>query len=231
MTFGSVFGRTFSPTFQPSSQAAAVVGGGWWDLDGTITSCIAAYQPKGAANEPASRIDLATGNYNATLVGTAGWDSNGWIPLGSNYYKTGIIPTANMSFILLTSTWLNHNVCGKSTGVTDGTEYFGVSSLTNYIRFQYGTNLQDPSINQYIFTGTYAIAGTKAYINGSDAGVTLDNSWNGTTYDFWILRSNDNGTASGKLYTSSCRIKAFAFYSEVLTGTQISNLHTAMAAL
>lgn len=34
-------------------------GGGWWDLNGTITGCVAAYQPKGAASYAASKVNLA----------------------------------------------------------------------------------------------------------------------------------------------------------------------------
>ena len=57
MAFASNFGRILSPTFQPNSQAKKA--GGWWDLNGTITSCIAAYQPKGAASYAASKVNLA----------------------------------------------------------------------------------------------------------------------------------------------------------------------------
>jgi len=56
-------------------------GGGWWDLNGTIKSCVAAYQPVGAADYAASKVNLLNpGTYNLSDgVAYPDWASaTGW---------------------------------------------------------------------------------------------------------------------------------------------------------
>lgn len=71
----------------PGAGAGAAVMGGastWWDLDGAIACCVAAYQPKGAANIAASYINLANPGVNNAAPGVApahnpatGWTFDG----------------------------------------------------------------------------------------------------------------------------------------------------------
>lgn len=231
MTFGSTFGRTFSPTFQPSSQAAAVAGGGWWDLNGTITSCVAAYQPKGAASYAASKVNL-TGNtdYDGTSSSTPPeWDtSTGW------------------AFDLTKSTRIITGVAGVNTGWSviirysnseaDGLRYvcgayYGMGGIygdhglvpSRYSKVYYGGSPKSPGL----MSGILAIAGTIGYRNGTEDLDPVDVKHTGTVV-YCIGSSSNSGTyLSG--YTG--KVQAFALYNSVLTSTQIGNLTTAMAAL
>lgn len=222
MTFGSVFGRTFSPTFQPSSQAASDT---WWDLNGTITSCVAAYQPKGAASYAASLVDLSGNGNDATEVAAPGWDStNGW----TNYDVTAKIDTGvvfdsvDMSMIVR---YANYDITKSSNyAPIVGIDVFRKNFCINVfsqprIYYQWG----DGAIAEYdaSTTGVAALTQKVGYYNGSLVG-TISPTYEGV--------SNTNLTifGGGDAYLS---ILAFAIYSEVLTSTQVGNLTTAMAAL
>jgi len=66
----------------------------WWVVAGK--TCVAAYQPKGAADIAASYVNLASpGTYNAAPGTAPTWDAtSGWIFNGSTQYlTTGVIPT------------------------------------------------------------------------------------------------------------------------------------------
>lgn len=235
MTFGSVFGRTFSPTFQPKSQAAASAANGWWDLDGTITSCVAAYQPKGAASLAAS-YDNLTGNatYDCVAGSAPSLDANGWYG-ASAYLKTGVVPQANYTMIARISSH-NHKDVGIIIGcVASGNNfYFKMGSTTNNMAFCNGTNEVEWAQGTYVISnGIYAIAGSNGYYGGTAKVATLDNTWGTNTNDIWLMKANSNGTPVGKFspYWAGDRFMAFAVYNATLTSTQIGNLTTAMAAL
>lgn len=231
MTFGSSFGRTFSPTFQPSSQAAA---GGWWDLDGTITSCVAAYQAKGAASLAIAKVNLANpGTYDATAVnGNVGWSvDNGFESSKDNNYKlnTGVtVNSANWTFIIRFSNYVNskynENLCGywnnsKITGFRFRTSK-GVGNFANYTYDTYNVVVDtDGSLT----SGVVGAAGSTAYLNGSSVGtITQNESQDGV---FYICGRN---YAENSLTVNTI---AFAIYNSVLTSTQMGLLTTAMAAL
>lgn len=233
MTFGSTFGRTFSPTFQPKSVAAAFSG--WWDLDGTITSCVAAYQPKGAASLAAS-YDNLTGNatYDCVVGSAPSLDANGWYG-DSAYLKTGIVPQANYTMIARISSH-NHTSVGIIIGcVASGNNfYFKMGSTVNNMAFCNGTN--EVELVQYLYAiadGIYAIAGSKGYYGGAAKVATLDNTWGTNTNDIWLMKANSAGTPVGRFNSAwtSHRFMAFAVYNTVLTDAQIANLTTAMNAL
>jgi len=228
MTFGSTFGRTFSPSFQPKSQAA---GGGWWDLNGTITSCVAAYQPKGAASYAASKTNLAnSGTYDAT-DGAAypTWDaSTGWKFNGSTQYlKCGFTPTTQSHSVII-----RFNDMQASNGALFGTWY---SVNVHYLiqpyhsapgcRYWSGSN---PLVTSVIATGVLAIAGNKAYKNGTAETGTLPTGSSSAEPECYIGGYNSNNTLTG---ASNVYITAFAYYSATLTATEVANLTTAMAAL
>jgi hypothetical protein len=234
MTFGSVFGRTFSPTFQPSSQAA-VAGGGWWDLSGTITSCVAAYQPKGAASYAASLVDLS-GNGNNAAEGTSpswasetGWDFSGdaqlLVPYTGNIGAVIVFAKAagagggdygnyfNLNHAYTALIQINSNYVGNSINYDwDGT------LLSNY----FGGNIKvDHTVGMNLVAGTRV----DTYFNGTDVGNIAKTA-----------AINSDGLVIGNRYAAPSRyfggyIYAIAFYSTGLTDTQMGNLHTAIAAL
>jgi hypothetical protein len=229
MTFGSTFGRVFSPTFHPKSQAKK--GGGWWDLNGTITSCVAAYQPKGAASYAASKVNLAnSGTYDAT-DGAAypTWDaSTGWKFNGSTQYlKCGFTPTTQSH-----SAIIRFNDMQAGNGALFGAWY---SRNVHYLiqpyhsepgcRYWSGSN---PLVTSVIATGVLAIAGNKAYKNGTAETGTLPTGSSSAKPECYIGGYNSNNTFTG---ASNVYITAFAYYSATLTATEVANLTTAMNAL
>jgi len=235
MTFGSTFGRVFSPTFQPKSQAASATGG-WWDLDGTITSCVAAYQAKGAASLAAAKVNLANpGTYDAAAVnGNVGWSAdNGFMSSKDNNYKlnTGVtINSANWTFIIRFSGYVNskpnENLCGYWNNAKISAFRFRTSSnVGNFANYTYDTYtvVIDSDVSGSLTSGVVAAAGSAAYLNGTNVGTITQ----GTGQDglFYICGRN---YAENSLTVNTL---AFAIYNSVLTSTQVSNLTTAMAAL
>jgi hypothetical protein len=243
MTFGSTFGRTFSPSFQPKSQAA----GGyttWWTLDGAITSCVAAYQPKGAASYAASKTNLANpGTYDATNgAAYPTWDvATGWTfnNASSQYLNSNITPTVNGQWSVIINyaytrpaTYSYPTVFGcqptpndypqLTLCVENGTS--GAPSNNTVLRNGHITGL---TITPRIDSGTVAIAGNKAYSNGSLVG-TLTVGSVANTYKLYIGAINNNANI---ISFFNGIIKSLAIYNATLTAPQVAALTTAMAAL
>lgn len=226
MTFGSTFGRVLSPTFQPKSQAVASSASTWWDLNGTLTSCVAAYQPKGAASYAASKVNLANpGTYDAAhYTQYPDWDAtNGWMFDKSNSegLKTGYVASdENVTVIVRYS---------NNTGSLYEIQTL-VSNLKTaiWLRVSYGFWFTSGSSNdQYVNNpnnhSVAALAGYNCYVDGSSAINLTDNSFTPDS-EFFI------GYYPNTRYYNGY-IQAVAIYNAHLTSTQISNLATAMAAL
>ena len=197
----------------------------WWSLDGTITSCVAAYQPKGASSYVKSLVNL-TGNsaYNAIAGNAPSWNAtDGWIfnSASSQYLKTGVTPNSlNWSFIVkmqdldTNDTW----VLGYYT-----TQGFGVQA--NFANNVFYYNGNSYSISRTISTGILAVAKNQGYYNGTANGGTWYQIAH-TAGEIWI------GDISGQYrrYFNGY-IQAVAIYNDTLTPTQIANLTTAINAL
>lgn len=237
MTFSPSFGRIFSPSFKPNSLAmAAAASGGWWDLDSVITSCVAAYQPKGADDLADSYINLANpGTYNLTLGSAPAFNaSTGWDFSGGNYYlKTGVQNA-------LDQTW---SMIIRYTNATSGTLYlagnytlsdnaFGLYPYRadNTVRYVSGRTYSLRSVSPQLASGVLAIAGRQGYRDGSAETTTIDSaSGIGTVGEIYIGCMNyNNGTP---LQYFAGKIQALALYNATLTSTQVGLLTTAMNAL
>lgn len=221
MAFASNFGRILSPTFQPNSQAKKA--GGWWDLNGTITSCIAAYQPKGAASYAASLVNL-TGNtdYDATETTQPGWDAtNGW----TNYdaaanLDTGVVfDSVDMSMIVR---YANFDYTKSSqyptiVGVNVWRKKFTMV-VYNQPRIYYSWG--DASITKWDVGASAVVAMTQkiGYYNGSVVG-TCSPTYEGISNTTIRIFNGEDAYLS---------ILAFAIYDSVLTSTQVGLLTTAM---
>ena len=232
MTFGSVFGRTFSPTFQPSSQAAASSASTWWDLNGTITSCVAAYQAKGAASYAASLTDLSGNSNDATEGNAPDWDvTNGWkfVKTNNDYLKTGIIPADNYSVAFRYSDAVNEATFELSSlKNTPNNCYFELNaSISANMRFLYGDKAMTIS-GGYKLNGIMVMTSAAGYYNGEKVGEIPAYTWNGTTYEVIIGGRNTNGNIGNY---ANVYVQAAAIYSGTLTPTQVGNLTTAMNAL
>lgn len=217
-----------------SSNDAPWTGTGTWYLPTglTLSDVIAAYQSLKAPSELKSRTDIASGTYPLTIVGTPKWDVNGWYYSGGNYYKTGIVPTANMSALFFMKVLRNHSVMSHWLGVVDTTSFGLLSNETNYCKFIYGTNIVSSGISAYNENNvSYGIAGAKGYRNGVDLSITLDNAYTGTTHDIWMLRHNNGGSPGGTLYFDTSRLSAAVFYNKVISTDQMLEIHQALVAI
>ena len=230
MTFGSVFGRVFSPTFQPKSQAA---GGGWWDLNGTITSCVAAYQPKGAASYAASKVNLANpGTYNAVDGTAPDWDAvNGWKFDGvDDWLDTDAVVTDRYGALIV-------RFSGATTQNNDAgiTCYFSSTRRGNFgimPNTQYGVRyyqLSSPcNKSPSAASGVLAISDFHGYRDGVEDGSWSPNFATGeTNVPLNIGRTN---SFRGTVYCL-VNVQAWVLYSSPITPAQVSALTTAMNAL
>jgi len=228
MTFSPSFGRIFSPSFKPNSLADAVVAGGWW-LSGGISAadCLIAYQPKGAADYAASKVNLANpGTYNATeSTSTIAWTTEtGWDNTATGrYMKTGF------------SDWLReYSLIIKFSDIASGTYLLGDNDNCLYIRtggrvanYGEGANKSSTFIAITDFTsGVMAISDRTAYKDKVAYGSALQESANDLTAEIFLF-----GGYLGGSYVVLGKIQAFALYKITLTGTQVGLLGTAMNAL
>lgn len=221
MTFGSTFGRAFSPTFQLKSQAA-VAGGGWWDLNGTITSCLSAFQPKGAASYAASLLDLSGNGYDAVegvSRDPSKWDStNGWQCYSGSSNTT--FRTSHKGATGMTGIARFSNASGYYLfGIINR---WGVDPSGTGISY---TNNSTVTISPALTSGIVALTNSKGYRNGV---LDTDGIGNRTGLENFYI-----GIGSSEEYSFNFLgyIQAIAFYSTTLTSTQIGNLTTAMNAL
>jgi hypothetical protein len=209
----------------------------WW-LAGDINpvNCLAAYQPKGAADKTASFTNLANvGTYTASEGnGTISFSSaNGWyFDSAGDRIDTGLpIPASANS--------LSYSVVGRyslfSTGHSSG--YGRLCAAGNdgefFIIPYAAEDIPDNRIffkngNQVFLkfgqkTATSGFAKNKGYGNGSHIANIPDGSVSGGNLHIGN-RSSNSSTLDGYIY-------AFAVYDTELTVAQMLALHTAMNLL
>jgi hypothetical protein len=201
----------------------------WW-LSGGIpaANCLAAYQPKGAANLAASYVNLANpGTYNAAPGVAPTWSAaTGWTFDGSSQYLiTGDIIGAN------TYT----TVCLFSNAAS------GVFTMYGTAQGGIGNNRIMPNRSNSVFygdtakgpgmaSGVVGIAGTSGYRNGviDAAGAAVGN---GSIAMVLGAQSQVSGGVPSITAYWPGKIQAYAVYDIVLTAPQMLAIATAMAAL
>lgn len=215
----------------------AVSAGGWW-LSGGInpSNCIAAYQPKGAADKTSSLINLANpGIYNAAEGGTLDWNTtNGWIFDGGAEYDFAYINgytmnTATADYSIIIQLYLagaGRVSEGRAYNIASWGEHCIVPYQGNYGGLKrwiaYGGNYE-PVASAPPYEINIAIATQKAYIDGVYSGdIPTGTDRSGTVY--FGNRSNGQRQMNGY-------IRACALYDTTLTSDQVSALTTAMNAL
>jgi len=240
MAIGSTFGRTFSPTFQSKSQAEAEAGGYtiWWTLDGALTTCIAAYQPKGAANLDTSYTNLANvGTYTCsannapTQNATDGWVftadalKNGLTSISSSAEFTVISRFTNMQATVAEDYLFGGASAANGHGVDIRPRYTG-----DVIRYHHGPNYVNGSACPT--SGVLAVSKDGGYLNGVSDSDSLAACDFGTyqLYNFSI-GSRYWGETEYASTRITCYIQAFAIYNSTLTAPQIAELTAAMNAL
>lgn len=208
---------------------------GWWDASGTISGCVAAYSPVGAADLAASYVNLQNpGTYNAAPVGgsapthasATGWGHNGT----SQYLSTGLTPTNDGTWTIL-ARWSgtsgnNRTPIGFYT--TGGAMLIGSSaanvSVYNGLHYPAGIAPNTPQLAG----GVYGFAGKTAYRNGVAEAVAIP-AGSGPAFPLLIGALNLNGSSAIQHFLGD--IQAIAVYSVTLTAGQMATVSASMAAL
>jgi hypothetical protein len=207
------------------SPRAASASGGWWDNNGAISGCVAAYAAKGATSLAASYTNL-TGNatYNAapgvapTFSSADGWTFNG----STQYLTTGIVPAATWTMIVRFSSATNNGIVAGS----DGNMRFwilpnGASGVS------YGCDANALTVSPALTSGVLAIANLNCYRNGVANGVITA----GTATPAQIIYIGGRNLSGVVNLPIAAKIQALAIYSTTLTAGEVATLTTLMNAL
>jgi len=198
---------------------------GWWNLDGAITSCVAAYQPIGAASYAASKVNLANPGTFDTIDGAAypTWDAtNGWMfaSESTQYLDTGLTPLLGWTFIIRFSNAPSavQVLCGQYFHPY----YYRILPNRNNLVY-YGTSTKAPGMT----SGVLAIAGDDGYRNGS---LDYENALigSGAFLSFYLGAQHEEAGASAPY---GGYIQAFAMYNSALTAQNVADLTVAMNSL
>lgn len=210
--------------FQPRVTSAAAST--WWDDNGAISGCVAAYQPKGSASLAASYTNLANPGTYAAAPGVAptfntadGWTFNG----STQYLTTGIIPTNNQTWSAIVR--FSNASADDSSMLFGGGSYFAIQQRRTGGAVGWwngGFLTETPGVT----TGVLGFAGATAYRNGIAVAGSIS-AGSGSLAALFIGAAN----AGGAILHANIKIQAIAFYSVVLTGTQFGAITTAMQAL
>ena len=205
----------------------------WWDLDDTITSCVGAWQPKGAASYTASKVNLTgdTDVYMTDHTSYPTWDTGtGWSFSADNarLIVTGLDVSKDQSWSFI-ARYANQGAADYG-GIFNNNASSGYTIVlnprrisVNLRRYCYGTT--NVNRGSYSASGVIALAGRQPYFDGSTDGDALSEySTTGTT----SLILGGLTLASHPWYGD---VIALAVYNAVLTSTQIADLNTAINAL
>jgi hypothetical protein len=203
-----------------------------WYLSGGVSAanCIAAYQPKGAASLAASYDNLAGASYDAapgvapTFDAETGWTFNG----STQYLDTGVDPVNDQTWSMIVrysgATTVNYvAICGTRIG--GGTAFAIEPNSPDGVYYASGGFVAKAT---GVAAGNLAIAGTKAYRNGVDEGLTLGVSA-GDWASVLIGCFRDTGGAPAQFCAAS--VQAIAIYDVTLTADQVAAITAAMGDL
>lgn len=217
--------------------AAAVIP---WYLAGGISAanCLAAYEPKGAADYAASKVNIVNpGTYNAAKqTNDPGWDAaNGWMFAANNdALKTGLAIADAWSWIVQFTNvpaGASQNIAMAGGSTAAANPKFISPNYFNYAHFTYkdsGGTWREYKGTAYL-SGTQSFAGFRCFINGvykqelntTGLGGTLTNLGLGGVFN-----------ASLTFYKQfSGYIQRAAIYDTTITDVQMAAVHAALAAL
>lgn len=205
-----------------SSGAAA----DWWDDNGAISGCVAAYQAKGAASLAASYVNLANpGTYDATVpagVSAPTWAaSTGWGVDSTHRLTTNVVAQGTWTIICRIGSYVEANGVGVFGHVSG---LFAVGAYW-YGNATYGANgNEDAKSGKAPQDSVLCLAYKKVYVDGVDKGFNLHG--NATNKEVFIP---DGGT--GFLFCMTGNWYAGAIYNVTLSQANIQTIGAAMAAL
>jgi hypothetical protein len=225
--FSGAFRKPYQSAFASAGVAAAPVGN-WWEAGGA-TGCVAAYQPKGAADLAASYVNLANPGTNNASEGDAptfntatGWTFDGV----SDGLVTGITPTGQDYTGIVQFT--DASGAGRWIFGAIGAQFFGIQPIDDQgspnVAYLNGSFLR---VNPSLTAGNLAIAGNQGYRDGVADGGTVS-AGAGAHAGIYIGCVNNGGPGGSHL---ACKIQALAFFNNALTSGQVAAVAAAMAAL
>lgn len=202
---------------------------GWWNLNGAITSCVAAYQPIGAASYAASLSNLNNpGTNDAVALIAPEWDAtNGW-KFSSDALETNIVPSDGYSVIIRYSNAVNNSSSFMLSSLNPTPAcYFELDPyLSSNMRFLYGNKAPAVS-NGGKDNGVMAMTNVYGYYNGSPVVNFSGYTWSGTMATIRIGERNVNN-AGGDNFTGY--VQAVAIYNTNID-SYVSALTTAISGL
>ncbi len=214
------------PEYQMPKGGAAPA---WWYVPGK--TCIAAYQPKGAASYAASKVNLANpGTYDATEGVAPAWDAAiGWSFDGvTQYLDTGVLyDTTGQKGSMIVHLTSTDN--GDFILVGNGnTSFSGFGIMPN--RYSRARWLHDGSctaaVGVFLGAGIMGIGGASAYLDGVFQG-TITTS--GRTTRAIFIGAGNSGTGPAMFCTGT--IRQMSIYSDALSADEVAAVSAAIAAL
>lgn len=209
-------------------STGAAAAGGWWEVAGQ--TCVAAYQPKGAASLAASYVNLANpGTYDAAPGTAPTFDaSTGWTFNGTNQFlKTGIV-SADVEWTVL----IRFSDVPNNAATVWGNGAFRIlpgGSGGGYRFYKYCGGTQVPIVNGQA-SGVMGVTQTQGWLNGA-----ADASWAAAHSPgvnmLCIGAQGSNAAGSSAESFLPCKVQAFVHYEGTLSAGEIAAVSTLMAAL
>ena len=225
-------GRTIGQVLGHSGGAAAVP---WWLYGGvSAANAWAVYQPIGAASLAASYVNLANpGTYDAAPGTAPSFDTaTGWTfsAASRQYLTTGYTPANDQTCSMIIRYTDAATTGGILAGVqmSMGTAFFGIQPLRTGSVVGYFSGSTALTISPSLANGVLAIAGNRAYRNGSQETGTMPVGSGTFKTPIYIGRMSGNESYP---YYLSCKIQAIAIYNTTLSAAQVAAISSAMAAL
>lgn len=204
-----------------SDLGIARIGGSaqWWLAGGILTAeCDLAYQPKGALDYAASKINLnSPGVLDASDGIAPPWSAAGWSPTGSQYLYVALpkILSQTRSFFVRFTSAGSGEIFGRGSNTG-----FPLTCSPGGSAGYYGSSVTFAPMS----SGSLMIAGTKLYINGIDSGGTFGYS---SPVDIYVnLAILARFTYVGGLvgyFTGT--LTHFAAYNTIRSAAQAASLH------
>lgn len=214
------------PIFSVRHRAPAAIP--WWLLGGA-TGVVAVYQPKGAASQASSYVNLANpGTYDAapgvapSWTGATGWAFDG----SSQYLTTGVVPIHPMSLIVRFANGYTGPQARVTAGCYDGKAFILETGYGGARYYEYGTAYTGPGAA--VAAGVMCLTPTQGYLDGAIDGTTISGGFTLPIHALTIGGRND-GSAVNVLWIGN--IYACALYGTSLSAAQVLAISTAMAAL
>lgn len=228
------FGKILRPVFDPGLAVAP-----WWKVAGK--TCVAAYQPKGAASLAASYVNLANpGTYDAAPGAAPTLTADGWSFDGTQYLVVaGLVQ--NRPLTMLVSASQSSSDGGGLLWTADNTKNTGVA-------IGIGTTFDTADNVVSALSATIAWLSSTSTVNiaGFVIGIALGNGANNVSAPY-VLYLDGNPVKSGNVAVFdtatdfniaaieargvSATIKSVVIYSSTLTAGEVATVSAAMAAL